>query len=57
MSSSLFFNFTSISCLNLPTDSDKSKERGSISPDHDGTVGFLPSPSFTTTVDLLDSMY
>ena len=57
MSLSLFSNFSSISFLNLPTDSDKSKDRGSISPDQDGTVGFLPKPSLTTTVDLSDSIY
>ena len=49
-------NLFSTSALNLPTDSDKSKERGSISPDQEGTVGFLPRPSFTTTVDRFDSI-
>ena len=55
-SSSVNSNFSSTSALNLPTDSDKSKDRGSISPDQDGTVGFLPKPSFTTTVERFDSM-
>ena len=36
-----------ISFLNLAMSMDRSKLLGSISPAHDGTVGFLPLASFT----------
>ena len=55
ISSSSNSSLFSTSALNLPTDSDKSNERGNISPDHEGTVGFLPSPSLTIAVVLLHS--
>ena len=36
-----------ISLLKMATSMDRSKDLGSISPAHEGTVGFLPLASFT----------
>ena len=39
-----------ISFLKRATSMERSKERGSISPAHEGTVGFLPLASLTKAV-------
>ena len=39
-----------ISFLKRATSIERSKERGSISPAHEGTVGFLPLASLTKAV-------
>ena len=43
-----------ISPLNMATSMERSKLLGSISPAHDGTVGFLPDASFTKAIIPLD---
>ena len=54
--SDMLWRSLAISPLNSATSMERSKLLGSISPAHEGTVGFLPEASFTKAIMPLDLM-